>query len=98
MHAEPISPQEALAMGLVDEVASGDQFRSRVNAIAAELAAGPTRAFAMSRELMDRAAALPFDHLLDIEAGMQLEAGETADHRNAVAALLEKRSPQFEGR
>lgn len=98
MRSEPVSAKDALAIGLVDEVVPGDQFRARVAAVASELAAGPTRAFVLSRKLQDEAATCSLDTLLDLEAGMQLEAGRTADHRSAVAAFLEKRPATFEGR
>jgi len=98
MRPGPISAAEALSMGLVDEVAPPDEFSARVAALAAELAAGPTRAFVLSRQLMDEAATSPLDRLLDLEAGAQLEAGQTEDHRNAIAAFLEKRPATFEGR
>ena len=98
MRSQPVSAEEALAIGLIDEVVAGDQFGSRVDTFASELAAGPTRAFVLSRKLQDEAATATLDTLLDLEAGAQLEAGRTADHRNAVSAFLEKRPPAFEGR
>ncbi|GAA3354431.1 hypothetical protein GCM10020366_11080 [Saccharopolyspora gregorii] len=46
---------------------------------------------------MRAAAAEGLDEALDVEAGAQNEAGSTADHREAVAAFVEKRTPNFTG-
>ena len=39
-----------------------------------------------------------FRALLDREAITHLRCGQTADHREGVAAFLEKREPRFRGR
>lgn len=67
-------------------------------AFATRLAAGPTRSFVLTRALVDAAATATFDHLLDLEAEVQQEAGSTEDHKVAVAAFLAKQPPQFKGK
>lgn len=98
MRAEPISAADALAMGMVDEVVPSADFRDRVQAYAKEIAAGPTVAYALARQLMDAAETLSLDQVLGLEIAAQREAGASVDHKDAVAAFFEKRPPKFRGR
>jgi len=65
---------------------------------AAELAAAPTRAIALTKRLYDEAATSTLEEQLEREAGAQAEAARTDDFREGVAAFGEKRSPEFRGR
>jgi 2-(1,2-epoxy-1,2-dihydrophenyl)acetyl-CoA isomerase len=66
--------------------------------LARRLAAGPTRAFGLTKRGFNRALSLSIDDALEYEAHLQGIAGRTADHREGVAAFFEKRTPRFEGR
>ena len=46
---------------------------------------------------MNRAWSADLDNQLDYEAMSQTTAGQTRDHREGVAAFLEKRKPNFTG-
>lgn len=96
--AEPVDAGAALAMGLVDQVMPAADFPAQAFAFATKMAAGPTKAFVITRRLLDDAATCDFGHVLDLEAGAQAEAGATQDHRMAVASFLEKKPPTFQGR
>ena len=98
MQADPVDAATALSIGLVDRVVAADVFATEAFALARQFAAGPTRAYALTRQLLDSAATTSFDHLLDLEADVQAAAGATEDHRAAVAAFLAKRPPTFHGR
>jgi enoyl-CoA hydratase/carnithine racemase len=51
----------------------------------------------MTKRLLWQGQTLPLDSLLDMAASMQALAHATADHREAVAAMLAKRAPKFSG-
>jgi 2-(1,2-epoxy-1,2-dihydrophenyl)acetyl-CoA isomerase len=89
---------EAYAWGLVSEVVEADAFAARVAERAAELAAGPTRAIALTKRLFDEAATSTLEEQLEREAEMQAEAAQTDDFREGVAAFGEKRETRFSGR
>jgi 2-(1,2-epoxy-1,2-dihydrophenyl)acetyl-CoA isomerase len=93
-----IGAEEALAWGLVSEVVAGDGVLARSQERAAELAALPTRAIAMTKRLFERAAGAGLGEQLEIEAQLQVAATRTEDFAEGVAAFLEKREPRFTGR
>ena len=93
-----IDAQEALAWGLVSEVVDTDAVLARTQERAAELAALPTRAIAMTKRLFQRAATSRLEDQLELEAQLQVAATRTEDFAEGVAAFLEKREPRFSGR
>jgi 2-(1,2-epoxy-1,2-dihydrophenyl)acetyl-CoA isomerase len=92
-----LTAAEAHAWGLVSEVIEADSFAERVSAHAAELAAAPTRAIALTKRLYDEAATSTLEEQLEREAEAQAEAVQTTDFREGVAAFREKRAARFSG-
>jgi 2-(1,2-epoxy-1,2-dihydrophenyl)acetyl-CoA isomerase len=93
-----LTAAEAHAWGLVSEVAEAESFAEHVAERAAELAAGPTRAVALTKRLYDEAATASLEEQLEAEAEAQAEAAQTNDFREGVAAFGEKREARFSGR
>jgi 2-(1,2-epoxy-1,2-dihydrophenyl)acetyl-CoA isomerase len=96
--AERVPADKALAWGLVNDVVPADQLNENVQAWAKRLAAGPTRAFGLTKRAMMRALTMDLPETLEYEAYLQEVAGRTEDNREGVAAFLEKRPAQFKGR
>jgi len=92
-----LTAAEAHAWGLVSEVVEADRLVERTAALAAELAALPTRAIGMTKRLLDRAETATLEEQLELEAQLQSVATQTDDFREGVAAFLEKRPPRFTG-
>lgn len=95
---ERITAAQALELGLVHSVVEGSEFESHWRAEASRLAAGPTRAYALTKALLGRAAELSLDEQLEREVNAQAEAGATRDHLEGVQAFLSKRRPEWGGR
>ena len=92
-----LTAAEAHAWGLVSEVVEADSFPATVAERAAELAAGPTRAVALTKRLYDEAASSTLEEQLEREAEAQAQAAQTDDFREGVAAFGEKREARFSG-
>ena len=93
----PVGAQAALQMGLINGLFPDAQLAGEVRAIAARLAQAPTRALGLAKRAMNKAFELTLDEALDYEAHLQEIAGHSADHREGVAAFLEKRPARFTG-
>jgi 2-(1,2-epoxy-1,2-dihydrophenyl)acetyl-CoA isomerase len=94
---EILSGDDALKIGMVNKVVEHDRLEEETMAFAAQLASGPTLAFARMKENMNRGENCDFATALDAEAvNMQLSA-TTRDHQEAAKAFVEKRAPSFKG-
>ncbi|MFF9195593.1 enoyl-CoA hydratase/isomerase family protein [Streptomyces sp. NPDC014779] len=89
---------EAAALGLVNRVVPAEDLEKTARAWAERLAQGPTRALALTKQLVnasldtDRAAAFA------AEAAAQELCMTTRDAQEGVAAFVERRAPSYEGR
>lgn len=92
-----LSAPEALDIGLVTEVVPHEEFADRVAGVAADLAAGPTLAYAAIRQAVSYASSRPLSEALVFEGEMMRRTGGTEDHRRAVESFLAKRRPEFNG-
>ena len=92
-----LSAQEALACGLVSRVVPDGELLAAARALADRIAGNPPHAVRMTKRLLIEGRNVRMDTLLQMAAAMQSLAHATADHREAVDALLEKRPPRFTG-
>jgi 2-(1,2-epoxy-1,2-dihydrophenyl)acetyl-CoA isomerase len=94
-----VDADEALRLGLANRVCEADDLVAETRALAERLASGPTIAYRYMKENLNRAIASgDVDDCMDLEATHHVHCGQTEDHRNAVAAFVEKREPVFKGR
>lgn len=98
LSGEPITAEKALELGLVNKVITESDFSDAVGEFADSLAAGPTKAFALTKDLIWKAAGGHLKEHLSQEADAQRQAGSTEDHLEGVAAFGEKRPASFRGR
>jgi 2-(1,2-epoxy-1,2-dihydrophenyl)acetyl-CoA isomerase len=92
-----IAAPEAAAMGLVMRVVEDADLAAATDALATQLAAGPTAAIGLTKELIGRSLESSLDDQLEEEARLQAIAAAGADFAEGVAAFLEKRPPRFTG-
>jgi len=95
--ADAIDAAEAHRIGLVNRVVAQDQFEAAVTDWAARIANGPLTSFRYMKANINLATHTDFRALLDREAETHLRCGQTKDHKEGVAAFLEKRAPKFTG-
>lgn len=96
--ARRFDAQEALRLGLVCEVVEREELLARAMKLASGLAEGPTIALGLAKTLVDQSWDHDLEQFADLESGSQALTRTSADHREGIAAFLEKRVPRFVGR
>ncbi len=96
--AEPIDAPTAERVGLVNRVVPHDDLMARAMEWAGRLANGPTRAYGLVKRGVEHNLTVGLRDALEYEALLQEVAGRTEDHREGVAAFLEKRPASYSGR
>ena len=94
---EILDAAEAHRIGMVNRVVEHDRLEEETMALAAQLASGPTLAFARMKENLNRGETCDALTALDMEALNMTLSGQTQDHREAAKAFVEKRAPTFQG-
>jgi 2-(1,2-epoxy-1,2-dihydrophenyl)acetyl-CoA isomerase len=94
----PIEATEALQWGLINEIVPAAELRSRAEAVARELASGPTRGFARMRALLRDTWRNDLPTQLQAETEALRDTGNTADAARAIDDFAAKRRPEFTGR
>ena len=89
---------EGHTLGIVNHVIPDAELTERANAMAADMAEGPTFALGLAKKLFHVAAGPSLEDYLEYEAFVQPTLGATKDHKEGVAAFREKRKPKFPGR
>jgi enoyl-CoA hydratase len=90
-----IDAQEALRIGLVDEVVPAAELMQRAEALALAIAANAPLAVAETLRTVDQGLDLPLDQALAREAAAFARLCATADKAEGAAAFLAKRSPAW---
>ena len=94
---EQIDAGTALSIGLVSRVVPPDDLMPEAMALAERIAANPPHVLRWTKRLMKQSQHERLDTILSQAATYQAMAHGTQDHAEAVAALLEKRRPEFRG-
>jgi enoyl-CoA hydratase/carnithine racemase len=93
-----ITAADALGIGLVTTVVPGDQVRETAMNYALEIAANAPLAVRLAKSACYRSQGVSLDIALELASTYQGIVQNSSDHDEGVAAILERRSPQFEGR
>ena len=92
-----LSAAEAKDLGLVSEVVPDENFEESALGYCHDLAERAPLAMKYMKENINRAAHVDLSTALEAEAANMVRTMSTADHREAAAAFVEKRKPQFTG-
>ncbi|HEY9679439.1 MAG TPA: enoyl-CoA hydratase-related protein [Drouetiella sp.] len=98
LSADKLDAQEALRLGLVNKLVPAENVLSEAIAWAEKLAAGPTKAFGLTKRAVNRAIWSDLEELLEYEASLQEIAGRSDDFVEGVKAFVEKRTPAYTGK
>ncbi len=92
-----LSAQEALDWGLVNRIVPGAELMNEVNALAMQLANGPTRAYAGIKKLVLMSPNDTLESQMERETRVIAEMSTTKDGREGIRAFVAKRKPKFVG-
>lgn len=90
-----ISAQDALAIGMVDEIVDPEKLRETVQQYGQSLAAKPREGLAAIRQTITSGMDLPFDEGLQIEFDAIVDLVQTDNFKEGISAFLEKREPKW---
>lgn len=94
---DKLPAEQAEQWGLIWKCVDDDALMPTVNAVAAQLAKGPTFGYAQTKKAIWASSTHDFETQLDLERNMMTVCGQSHDYREGVAAFMEKRTPQFKG-
>jgi 2-(1,2-epoxy-1,2-dihydrophenyl)acetyl-CoA isomerase len=95
MLGDKLGAEDAVRLGLIWKCVDDAVFSAEVEALAARLAALPTRALVATRQALDASQQLDLAAALGLEADVQRTLGAAPDFREGVAAFMAKRAPVF---
>ncbi|MEQ3654710.1 MAG: enoyl-CoA hydratase-related protein [Dokdonia sp.] len=98
MLGDKIMAAEAEKLGMIYKVTTVDTFQETVTTLAHTLAQMPTKALGMTKRLLNESMANTLDQQLDLESKLQIEAAQSEDYQEGVAAFVAKRKPEFKGK
>jgi len=92
-----VQSDEALALGIFNHVFEDASFENEALALAKQIASGPPIAITFMKEHINRAVTGDLRSNLAMEADRLIRCAATSDHKEAVKAFMEKRTPVFTG-
>lgn len=95
---DPVTAAEAHAMGLVNRVVAPAALESEALAFAARLAEGAPLAVRYTKQAVNKLVKDALNTAFDTATALEIVTFQSEDHREALAALREKRKPVFKGR
>lgn len=98
MLGERLPAPQALEWGLINRVVADERLDEESAALAARLAAGPTRSYAGTKRQLNNWLYSRMDEQLELEAQVQREMAGSDDFVEGAMAFVEKRPTRFQGR
>ena len=95
--ADTVDTETLLRLGVINRVVAADQLAAETEKLARRLAAGPARAYAETKALVNRALHDGLAAHLEAEALAFARCAATADFAEGVTAFMEKRKRVFKG-
>ena len=93
-----LTAKEAYDLGMVTRVVPDAEVEAAAHELAMSLAQGPSVTLGYIKRNINNAEHLSLEACFDGEAIHHTRAGETADHKEAAKAFVEKRKANFQGK
>lgn len=94
---DPISAQEAYQWGLLSQLVPHAELADRTMNLAQRIAAGPPIALRLAKMVMQRSLSMDLETSLELAAACETITLTSRDHREGLAAFLDKREATFDG-
>jgi len=98
MTGDPVPAAEAERIGLVNRVVPDAALQDEALAFAERLARGAPLAIQYTKQAVNKLVKDALNTAFDTSTALEIVTFQSDDHREALAALREKRRPKFEGR
>jgi enoyl-CoA hydratase len=95
---DPVPAADALRMGLVNRIVPPEVLEFEALAFATRLAAGAPLALRYTKQAVNKLVKDALNTSFDTATALEIVTFQSEDHREALAALREKRAPVFKGR
>ena len=97
MLGDKVSAEEAERLGMIYKLIPLENFEEEVQRLALKMAKMPTKALGLIKELFNQSMTNDLESQLALESKSQIEAAQSEDYKEGVAAFIEKRKPNFKG-
>ena len=97
MLGDKVSALDAEKMGMIYKAIPAEHFETEVQKTAETLANLPTLALGLTKRLLNQSLSNDLTSQLQAEGNLQIQASESHDFKEGVAAFVEKRKPEFKG-
>lgn len=98
MLGDKVGAVEAERLGMLYKVFALETFQEDVVTLAGTLAKMPTKGLGLTKKVLNQSLVNTLEEQLALESKHQIEASESEDYREGVAAFVEKRKPTFKGK
>lgn len=95
---DPVGAEEAVRMGLANRVVPAERLHQEALDFAKRLAAGAPLALRYTKQAVNKLLKDALNTAFDTSTALEIVTFQSEDHREALAALREKRAPIFRGR
>lgn len=92
-----LTADQAFELGLINQLASTEDFNTQVNELSEQLSNGPTLAYAHMKHLMNVSWGNSLEKQLELEAQSFVECAQTHDFKQGVQGFLKKEPVLFTG-
>jgi 2-(1,2-epoxy-1,2-dihydrophenyl)acetyl-CoA isomerase len=95
---DKVTAHQAEQFGMLYKVFTAEEFLDQTKKLAITLAQMPTKALGMTKRLLNASMVNDLNAQLAMESKLQIEAAQSDDYNEGVAAFVEKRKPNFNGK